>query len=80
MTYGHIRGSWANHGKPELTVMQLGDNVSNGARMMSFQGNLHANACSASAEIQQALILSTWWEATAKDRGIQNIADLTPPE
>jgi hypothetical protein len=66
--------------QPELTVIQLGDNVSNEAQMKSFQDNLYAIACLAKANSQQVLILSTWWESAAKDRGIRRIAEMTQSE
>ena len=66
--------------KPELTVIQLGDNVSDEAQIKSFQDNLYAIACLAKANSQQVLILSTWWESAAKDRVIQNVAELTQSE
>ena len=66
--------------KPELTVIQLGDNVSNEAQMTSFQDNLNAIACLAKANSQQVLILSTWWESAAKDKVIQSIAEMTQSE
>lgn len=66
--------------KPQLTVIQLGDNISNEAQMTSFQDNLFAIACLAKANSQQVLILSTWWESAAKDRGIQHIAEMTQSE
>jgi acetyltransferase-like isoleucine patch superfamily enzyme/glycosyltransferase involved in cell wall biosynthesis len=66
--------------KPELTVIQLGDNVSDEAQIKSFQDNLYAIACLAKANSQQVLLLSTWWESAAKDRVIQNVAELTQSE
>ncbi len=66
--------------RPELTVIQLGDNVSNEAQLKAFQVNLHAIAALAKANSQQVLILSTWWESAAKDRVIQHIAEMTQCE
>ena len=66
--------------KPELTVIQLGDNVTDEAQLRAFQENLHAIAALAKANSQQVLILSTWWESAAKDKVIQNIAEMTQSE
>ena len=63
--------------KPEITVIQLGDNVSNDAQLKCFQKNLYAIATLAKANSHQVLILSTWWESVAKDKVIQHVAELT---
>ena len=66
--------------QPVLTVIQLGDNVSNEAQLKAFQDNLHAIAALAKANSQQVVILSTWWESAAKDSVIQHIAEVTQSE
>lgn len=60
--------------KPQITVIQLGDNVSNDQQLKHFSENLQLLASAAKKNSEHVIILSTWWESAAKDQVIKEIS------
>jgi acetyltransferase-like isoleucine patch superfamily enzyme/glycosyltransferase involved in cell wall biosynthesis len=63
--------------KPQITVIQLGDNVSNDKQLKYFHDNLQFLASIAKKNSAHVVVLSTWWESATKDRIIKEISDST---
>jgi acetyltransferase-like isoleucine patch superfamily enzyme len=63
--------------KPQITIIQLGDNVTNDEQLKFFKDNLLLLTSVAKQHSQQVLVLSTWWASPAKDQAIQEVANLT---
>ena len=63
--------------QPQITIIQLGDNVTNDDQLKFFKDNLLFLTSVAKQHSQQVLVLSTWWASPAKDQAIQEVANLT---
>lgn len=63
--------------QPQITIIQLGDNVTNNEQLKFFKDNLLFLTSVAKQHSQQVLVLSTWWASPAKDQAIQEVSNLT---
>ncbi len=61
--------------KPVITIIQLGDNISDNEQLQHFQNNLQLLMPDIKNKSSNIFLLSTWWENAVKDFIIKNICD-----
>jgi acetyltransferase-like isoleucine patch superfamily enzyme/glycosyltransferase involved in cell wall biosynthesis len=66
--------------KPNIVIIQLGDNVNNAEQLINFKNNIFLLASIAKQNSERVFILSTWWESVEKDQVIKAIAESTQSE
>ncbi len=59
---------------PKITIIQLGDNISNENQLKFFENNLRIIMDYAKYNDSKIFILSTWWESKKKDKIIKSMA------
>jgi hypothetical protein len=61
--------------RPEIAVVQLGDNVSSNETLRLFIGNINRLISVAKRNCGAVYVLSTWWESKPKDAAIKSICE-----
>ncbi len=61
--------------KPNVTIIQLGDNVQDDVQLQFFYNNLIQLALSARMSSKRVFFISTWWESPGKDVLIKKVSD-----